>query len=88
MYQVYIIMCQLAFFPEYFCFSPPVGGLFSRSRLRGMQGVRVYITALVWVPTGLRGACSGSSKSRILADNPGEPFRPTRAKQDDGNPPE
>ena len=60
---------------DFFCgtqnFSLPAAGLFSRSRLRGTQGVRPYTTAQVWVPTGLRGACSGRSKSRNLASNAG-----------------
>ena len=37
-------------------FSLPVAGLFSRSRLRGTQGTRLYATVQVWVPAGLRGA--------------------------------
>ena len=45
-------------------------GSFLRSRLRGTQGTRLYTTALVWVPGGLRGACSGRSKSRNLASKP------------------
>ena len=34
-------------------------GLFSRRRLRGTQGGRLYTTVQVWVPAGLRGAHSG-----------------------------
>ena len=48
-------------------FSPTPVGLFSRSRLQGTQGCRIYMTAQVWVPGGLRGVCSGRSKSRKLA---------------------
>ena len=62
-------------------FSVPAAGLFSRSRLRGTQGGRLYTTAQVWVPTGPRGACSGRSKSRNLASNRGVAFRPAIANQ-------
>ena len=48
-------------------FSPAPVGLASRSRLRGTQGARLYTTAQVSVPGGLRGACSGTSNSRNLA---------------------
>ena len=51
-------------------------GSFSRSRLRGTQGTRLYTTTQVWVPAGLRGACSGRSKSRNLASDRGIAFRP------------
>ena len=44
----------------------PAAGRFSRSRLRGTQGGRVYTTAQFWVPAGLRGSRSGLSKSRDL----------------------
>ena len=67
-------------------FSVPAAGLFSRSRLRGTQGTRLYTTMQVWVPAGLRGACSGSSKSRNLANSHGIAFRPARASQDNGEP--
>ena len=67
-------------------FSPAPASLFSRSRLRGTQGARVYSTAQVWAPTGLSGAFSGRSKSRNLASNHGIGFRPARASQDNGNP--
>ena len=52
-------------------FSVPAAGLFSRSRLRGTQGGRLYTTAQVWIQAGLRGACSGRSKSRNLGSNHG-----------------
>ena len=61
-------------------------GLFSRSRLRGTQGARLYITAQVWVPAGLRGACSGRSKLRNLASNHGIAFRSARPNQAHANP--
>ena len=66
-------------------FSPPVSGLSSRFRLREMQAARVYTTAQVWVPAGLRGACSGRSKSRNITNSGGEfaQLEPTRAM---GNP--
>ena len=40
--------------------------------------------AQVWVPGGLRGACSGCSKSRNLASNHGVALRGARAEQDIG----
>ena len=46
--------------------SLPAMGLFSRSWLRGAQEARAYTTVQVWVPAGLRGACSVRSKSRDL----------------------
>ena len=67
-------------------FSPAPVDLFSRSRLRGMQGARLYTAAQVWVPGGVRGACSGRSKSRNLASNHGVAFRGARAEQDNGKP--
>ena len=67
-------------------FSLPTTGRFSCSRLRGTQGARVYPTAQVLVPVGLRGARSGRSKSRHLASNRGIAFRRTRANQAHGNP--
>ena len=60
--------------------------LFSRPRLRGTQGGRLYTTAQVWVQAGLRGACSRSSKSRELASNHGIAFRRARAEHDNGTP--
>ena len=41
----------------------------------------------VWVPGGLRGACSGHSKSRNLARKHGIAFRRARADQAHGKPP-
>ena len=58
-------------------FSPSVEGLSFRPRLRGKQGARVYTTAQVSVPAGLRGACSGIPKSRNLASNREEAFQPS-----------
>ena len=77
---------QRGFFSGIILFSPPVAGLFSRSRPWGTQRARVCASAQVWVPAELRGTCSGRSKSRNLADNRGEAFRPARAKQSHGNP--
>ena len=37
---------------------------------------RVYTTAQMRAPAEFRGACSGSLKSRILANNYGESLRP------------
>lgn len=47
----------------------------------GARRTRVDTTAQKWVPTELRGGCSGRSKSRNLANNHGELFRPARAKE-------
>ena len=55
-------------------FFPVAVGLLSRSKLRGTRGARLYTTAQDWVPGGLRGACSGRSKSRHLASNRGVAF--------------
>ena len=77
---------SLAFFPEYLYFSPPVAGLPSRFRLRGTQGARVYATGQMRASAEVRGACSWPPKSRMLANNYGEPFPPARAKPDNGNP--
>ena len=65
-------------------FFPVAVGLLSRSKLRGTRGARLYTTAQDWVPGGLRGACSGRSKSRHLASNRGVAFRGARAVYDDG----
>ena len=45
----------------------------------------MYITSQVWAPAGLRGACSGRSKSRRAGSYRGLAFR-RPAKQDRGNP--
>ena len=47
----------------------------------GHQGGRLSTTAQVWVPAGLCGACSGRSKSRILASKRGIDLRPAKANQ-------
>ena len=61
-------------------FSPTPVGVFSRSRLRGTQEARLYTTEQVWVPYGLRGVCSGRSKSRNLVRNYEVAFRGARAE--------
>ena len=61
-------------------------GLFSLSRLRGTQGGRLHTTAHVWVPSRLRGASSGHSKSRNLARNRAIAFRGEKTEQDIGKP--
>ena len=58
MYEMGLFLCGIQ------NFSLAVAGLFSRSLLRGTQGG--YTTVQVWVPAGLRGACSGRAKSRNL----------------------
>ena len=60
-------------------FSPAPVGLFSRFWLRGTREALRYTTAHVWIPAGLRGTCSGRSKSIKLASNRGITFRPARA---------
>ena len=76
----------MCFFLIFKRFSPAPVGRFSRSRLRDTQGARLYTMAQVWIPGGLRGACSGRSKSRNLASNRGVAFREARAEQDNGKP--
>ena len=41
----------------------------------------MYTTVQAWAPVGLRGVCSGRSKSRYMARNRGEGFRAATAKQ-------
>ena len=79
-------MYKMHFFSGMLHFFLPAAGFFSRSRLRGTQGGRLYTTAQVWVPTGFLGACSGRSKSPNLASNRGIAFRPARAHQTHANP--
>ena len=67
-------------------FSPAPVGLFSRSRLRGTQGGRLYTTTQAWIPGGLRDACSALSKSQNLTTNHGVAFREARSEQDIGKP--
>ena len=74
---IYYLLRQIDSFPVLFSLGR---GSFSPSRLR------VYTTAQAWVPAGLRGACSGPSKSRNLASYRGEGFRPVRAKKAYGTP--
>ena len=68
-------------------FSPAPVGLFSRSRLRGTQRARLYTTAQFWVPSGLRRAYSGRSKSRNLASSHGVAFRGVRRTEQDNEKP-
>ena len=77
------------FFPGAQNVFPPAAFFFVALSAVGCAGVipaRLCTTSQVWVPTGLRGACPGSSKSRIVERDHGEAFRHARAKQDDGNP--
>ena len=77
MYQCMCVFGHLhSFLRRPWVFSP-------RPRLRGTQGARVHTAVQVWVPGGLRGACSGHSKSRNLAINRGVAFRgaTSRARQ-------
>lgn len=75
-------MYQMDFPPEYVYFSTPAAVFFSRSRLRGTQGARVFTTTCVWVPPGFCGVCSGRLNSQNLASNRGGAFHAARAKQD------
>ena len=64
----YMFLEEHIFFP---C-GPPV---FSRALgCVARQGGRVYTTVQMRAPAGVRGACSGPSKSRILASDYGEAF--------------
>ena len=56
-------------------------GSFLALSAAGHAGGPRVITAQVWAPAGLRGACSGLSKSRELASNHGIAFRRPRANQ-------
>ena len=67
-------------------FSPALVALFSRSRLRGTQGARLYTTVQLWVPGGLRGPYLERSKSQNLASNSGDYFRGAPAEQGHGKP--
>ena len=79
-YNITMYKC-LCFFTFARCSPAPVGR-FSRSRLRGTQGARLYSLS----PGGLRGVCSARSKSRNLASSRGVAFRGARAEQDNGKP--
>ena len=82
-----ILRCtNVPFFFTFARFSPAPVSLFSRSRLRGTQGGRLYTTAQVWVPAGLLGAYSGRPKARNLASNRGIAVRPASANQAHANP--
>ena len=50
------------------------------------QGPSYVLTAQVWAPAGLRGACSGRSKCLELASNHGIAFRQARTNQVHGKP--
>ena len=67
------------------CFPAPAGP-FSRSRLRGTHGARLYTTVQVWVPARLRGACSKHSISPNLASTRGIAFRPAIANHANATP--
>ena len=73
-------------YPAYTTFLFPPRAFSRALWLRGTQGGRLYTTVQVFVPAGLRGACSGRSKSRDLASNHGIAFRRPRAYQAHGNP--
>ena len=84
----YVRMCIFTFFfAEYEAFRFRSRVFHRALGMRGMQGTRLYTTLQVWVPGGLRGACSGRSKSRNLASHHGIAFRRARADQANGNPP-
>ena len=58
-----------------------LAGFFALSAAAHAGGPPVH-TAQLWVAGGLRGACSGYSKSRNLASIRGIVFRGARAEQD------
>ena len=74
---------------HFFCtlprFSLRAAGLYSRSQPRGPQGSPPVFTAHILGSAGLRGACSGGSKSLELAGNDGIAFRRAIANQAHGN---
>ena len=75
---ILVCVCMKCTFSAKPIFSLPATHIFSRSRLRGTQGARLYTTLQVYVLAGLRGARSGRSKSRNMASNRGIVFRPAR----------
>ena len=77
---------MLTFFFTLARFSLAPVGLSSRSRVQGTQGGRLYTTAQVLVPSRLRVACFGRSKSQDPASNHGIAFRGARAEQDNRKP--
>ena len=79
MYQCVLVLHLLAFLRHPWVFSRALG-------CGARRGAAWYTTAQVWVPGGLRGACSGRSKSRNLASSRGVAFRGARAEQDNGKP--
>ena len=82
---VYVCTKCTFFFFTFACPARPAAGRFSRSRLRGAQAGRVYITAQVWIPTGLRGARSGRSTPSIWHVITGSRSDPP-SQEDHGNP--
>ena len=66
-------------------FSLSAASRFSCSRLRGTQGARMCSTTQAWGLVGLRGACSGRSKSSRAVSFSGIAFRRARANQAHGN---
>ena len=62
-------------------FSRQAAGVVSRSWLRRTQGASLYTTVHMWVPTRLRGKCSGHSKSRNLASSTGSLFAETEPRK-------
>ena len=79
MYQCVLVLHLLAFLRHPWVFSRALG-------CGARRGAAWYTTAQVWVPGGLRGACSGRSKSRNLASSRGVALRGARAEQDNGKP--
>lgn len=86
-YYIYTCMYVTPFFWKTLLFSSGRGFFLTISAEEHPGGPRVCTPRhKVWVPAGLRDRCSGPSKSRNLARNHGEPFRPARAEQAHGNP--
>ena len=69
----------------FFCASSfvslPAAGLFSCSRLRGVQGARPNTTAQVWALAEVRGTCSAGSKSQVTTGRHSERVEPSRPIQ-------
>ena len=81
------VCVQNALFCTFTCPARRAVGRFSRTRLQGTQGTRVYTAAQVWVPAGLRGTRSGRSTWHDLVDTHGIAFRRDTVNQARGTPP-
>ena len=71
----------MCFFGPSAFFSLPAAGLSSCSRLRSTQGARRNTTAQVWALGGVRGTCSGGSKSQVPTGRHSERLGPSRPQE-------